>query len=90
MTFRVSVFAFLALILLPVSAVELRRPNIIVVFTDDHGYCDLSCQGIVDDIRTPWHDEQDQEAENDSHPYQHQFESFLHFFSRHCAALVDD
>ena len=34
-----------------VPAVE--RPNIVVIFTDDHGYTDLSCQGIADDIRTP-------------------------------------
>ena len=29
------------------------RPNIIVVFTDDQGWADLSCQGSVTDIRTP-------------------------------------
>jgi len=29
------------------------RPNIIVIFTDDQGYADLSCQGRVTDIRTP-------------------------------------
>ncbi len=33
------------------------RPNIVVVFTDDHGYSDLSCQGIQADIRTPHIDE---------------------------------
>ncbi|NQT88424.1 sulfatase-like hydrolase/transferase, partial [bacterium] len=32
---------------------ELGKPNIIVIFTDDHGYTDLSCQGIAADIRTP-------------------------------------
>jgi len=29
------------------------KPNIIVIFTDDQGYADLGCQGVVNDIRTP-------------------------------------
>jgi arylsulfatase A-like enzyme len=30
-----------------------RKPNIIVIFTDDQGYADLGVQGIVKDIKTP-------------------------------------
>ncbi|WP_246151687.1 sulfatase family protein [Rubripirellula reticaptiva] len=29
------------------------RPNIIVFYTDDHGHADLSCQGVLEDIKTP-------------------------------------
>jgi arylsulfatase A-like enzyme len=29
------------------------QPNIIVIFTDDQGYADLSCQGSMTDIKTP-------------------------------------
>lgn len=29
------------------------RPNVIVFYTDDHGHADLSCQDVLDDIRTP-------------------------------------
>lgn len=32
---------------------ENKKPNIIIIFTDDHGYSDLSCQGVYDDIKTP-------------------------------------
>ena len=30
-----------------------RRPNVLVVFTDDHGWADLGLQRVDDDIRTP-------------------------------------
>ncbi len=29
------------------------RPNLIVIFTDDHGFADLSSQRILDDVKTP-------------------------------------
>lgn len=33
------------------------KPNIIVIFTDDHGYADLGVQGQLSDIKTPHIDE---------------------------------
>lgn len=30
-----------------------EKPNIIVIFTDDHGYADLGCQGELEDLKTP-------------------------------------
>ena len=32
---------------------ENEKPNIIIIYTDDHGYSDLSCQGVYDDVKTP-------------------------------------
>ena len=32
---------------------ESERPNVIIIFTDDHGFADLSIQGQVSDIKTP-------------------------------------
>lgn len=48
---------FLSLILLALVTGSVtaaaNRPNIIIFYTDDHGWADLSCQGSVDDIKTP-------------------------------------
>jgi uncharacterized sulfatase len=46
-----TVILLTGLMLSPVWASS--KPNIIVIFTDDHGYADLSCQGVFDDVRTP-------------------------------------
>ena len=32
---------------------QAKKPNVILIFTDDQGYADLGVQGVVDDIRTP-------------------------------------
>ena len=29
------------------------KPNIIVIYTDDHGYADLGCVGVMADVKTP-------------------------------------
>ena len=54
--FRLSILSFAVLISANVAVAD-APPNIIVIFTDDHGYSDLSCQGIQDDIKTPHIDE---------------------------------
>lgn len=35
------------------SAADAKPPNVIVIFTDDHGWSDLGAQGIQQDLRTP-------------------------------------
>ncbi len=30
-----------------------EKPNILMIYTDDHGYADFSCQGVFDDVKTP-------------------------------------
>jgi len=35
------------------ATAQTSRPNVIVFFTDDHGHADLSCQGVLNDIKTP-------------------------------------
>ncbi len=32
------------------------KPNVIVILADDQGYADLSCQGVANDVRTPYID----------------------------------
>ena len=32
------------------------RPNILLIYTDDHGWADLGLQGVDHDIRTPHFD----------------------------------
>ncbi|MCZ6675551.1 MAG: sulfatase-like hydrolase/transferase [Verrucomicrobia bacterium] len=45
------------LLLLSVSEFSLQsastQPNVITIFSDDHGWSDLGSQGVYDDIKTP-------------------------------------
>ena len=36
-----------------VHAAETRRPNILLIYSDDHGWADLGMQGVDKDVRTP-------------------------------------
>jgi arylsulfatase A-like enzyme len=46
------IIRFLLLGMLPALAAP-SKPNLIVIFTDDHGYADLSCVGTEPDVKTP-------------------------------------
>jgi uncharacterized sulfatase len=54
-----NVLTLAALMLVPLPALyaadtsKPSKPNIIVIYTDDHGYADLGCQGIMKDVKTP-------------------------------------
>jgi arylsulfatase A-like enzyme len=43
----------LAFLLAPLAAVAADKPNIILIYSDDHGWADLGAQGSDQDIRTP-------------------------------------
>lgn len=45
----------ISLCAISIQAAE-KKPNIIMIYTDDHGYSDLSCQGVYDDVKTPFID----------------------------------
>ena len=47
----------ISFLLLVCSITAAEKPNIIFIYTDDHGYADMSCQEMVDDVKTPFIDE---------------------------------
>jgi len=52
MRYFLNAFLLLAICTPQISGAE-RKPNVLVIYTDDHGYSDLGSQEVVDDIRTP-------------------------------------
>ena len=46
-------FTLLGLALIEATQAADSRPNIIVIYSDDHGHADLGVQGVVQDIKTP-------------------------------------
>lgn len=52
---RVTILTAAALPVFPViaDAAPKSKPNIIVIYSDDHGWADLGAQGVNSDIRTP-------------------------------------
>ena len=49
-----AVHAALFLVLLSLSpALHAQKPNILLIYSDDHGWADLGAQGVNSDIRTP-------------------------------------
>ncbi|WP_026777305.1 sulfatase [Polaribacter sp. Hel_I_88] len=45
--FRIFLFLFV------LNSFGQKKPNIIVIFTDDHGYADIGANGFADDVKTP-------------------------------------
>ena len=49
----IAVGAFGTLLAAPAFAAAPTKPNLIVIYTDDHGFADLGIQGIYTDLQTP-------------------------------------
>ena len=59
------IFAFLfthMFVLAQKNPLHSEKPNIIVIFTDDHGFADLGVQGQLSDVKTPYIDQMAKEG----------------------------
>lgn len=50
---RLAVLALAAVLLSSAFAADARKPNILLIYSDDHGWADLGAQGVDKDIRPP-------------------------------------
>lgn len=50
---RLAILALAAVLLSSAFAADARKPNILLIYSDDHGWADLGAQGVDKDIRTP-------------------------------------
>lgn len=48
-----SILIYASLLVATPAAESSAKPNVIVFFSDDHGWADLGCQGIEADLKTP-------------------------------------
>jgi uncharacterized sulfatase len=68
MTTAFALIVFLALLGVP-SAAAGARPNILLIYSDDHGWADLGAQGVDKDIRTPHLDQLARDGVRFTHGY---------------------
>ncbi len=53
----------------PAASVPATKPNIVLIYSDDHGFADLGAQGVDPDIRTPNIDQLARDGVRFSHGY---------------------
>jgi len=48
-----TILILTSLFLFGIAFTQKKRPNVIIIYTDDHGYADLGIQGQEKDLKTP-------------------------------------